>query len=466
MILIIITALFCFILFFLISSHHTKINGVYNQRGRFFWFKKCLAYMVLYLRKCSFFKKYKGQTGCGLSTTDYDAMERPQNLLNDKSIDSIYINGMDDAGNFIIMQMGRRAKNNVEIWLTMDLRNGGGRLQLPCHPCTNKMTKNCNEFDACGLKFQCIDPMQKWKITFNGLMRKGHFSEIDQEEYDLVHVEFNFMWRAFSNVFNYDDDIHPNCLSEAIAREPWSREFFEKLKLSHQTHYDQWGELGGILKVEGYDQQILHLKSYRNHSYGLQKWSSFLRYAINFAYFEDGSTLNSSTISMPETLSILQNGYISLPNAKIFPIFSINKDLSKIDELLNPPQQYKFRFEAGSTTYYVKVNCRYSFKYLIGKSGGTTVIEQICNYEMNGLRGFGIFEHLYKTDEIKIEKNIPIFDFPILKEITNFDTKAKDLIYGFNTEGGKCETFVGGKGVQLSLLSSIKLKNLKFQRDF
>ena len=37
---------------------------------------------------------------------------------------------------------------------------------------------------------------------------------------------------------------------------------------SHQTHYEQWGELHGTVLAEGYPEKILYLRGYRDHSYG------------------------------------------------------------------------------------------------------------------------------------------------------------------------------------------------------
>ena len=37
---------------------------------------------------------------------------------------------------------------------------------------------------------------------------------------------------------------------------------------SHQTHYEQWGELWGTFVVEGQPSHQLHLRGYHDHSYG------------------------------------------------------------------------------------------------------------------------------------------------------------------------------------------------------
>ena len=36
-----------------------------------------------------------------------------------------------------------------------------------------------------------------------------------------------------------------------MAREPWSREYFDRLREAHQSHYQQFGRLTGRLVVDG-----------------------------------------------------------------------------------------------------------------------------------------------------------------------------------------------------------------------
>lgn len=36
----------------------------------------------------------------------------------------------------------------------------------------------------------------------------------------------------------------------------------------HQTHYELWGELHGKVKVDGFDEKFVTLKSIRDHSFG------------------------------------------------------------------------------------------------------------------------------------------------------------------------------------------------------
>lgn len=45
-----------------------------------------------------------------------------------------------------------------------------------------------------------------------------------------VDVKFSLDWMCFTNFFDYDTDMHPATMADAIAREKWSRDYFSKLE--------------------------------------------------------------------------------------------------------------------------------------------------------------------------------------------------------------------------------------------
>ena len=45
----------------------------------------------------------------------------------------------------------------------------------------------------------------------------------------------------------------------------------------HQTHYEQGGELRGYIQVNGHPEKRVIMKSLRDHSYGIRKWTRFHR---------------------------------------------------------------------------------------------------------------------------------------------------------------------------------------------
>lgn len=87
-----------------------------------------------------------------------------------QAIDCMYFSGLDSKGSFVILRIARRHGRKAEIWLSINVP-GVGFFQSPIHPDTNLYNVDSDAFNAGGLKFECIEPMQRWRITFNGLLR-------------------------------------------------------------------------------------------------------------------------------------------------------------------------------------------------------------------------------------------------------------------------------------------------------
>ena len=45
-----------------------------------------------------------------------------------------------------------------------------------------------------------------------------------------VDVEFDLDWTAITNYFDFDTDMNPSTMADAICRQKWSREYFDTLK--------------------------------------------------------------------------------------------------------------------------------------------------------------------------------------------------------------------------------------------
>lgn len=82
-------------------------------------------------------------------------------------------------------------------------------------------------------------------INFYHFIKKLHLKMVSKESTSfitLVHLstaqtKSNFMtfydrWNAFAPPFNYDSDLDSSLLGDAIARERWCRDFFNKLQKS------------------------------------------------------------------------------------------------------------------------------------------------------------------------------------------------------------------------------------------
>lgn len=49
-------------------------------------------------------------------------------------------------------------------------------------------------------------------------------------EDELIDVKFDLKWQATTTYFDFDTDLNVTAMSSAMAREKWSREFFDKLR--------------------------------------------------------------------------------------------------------------------------------------------------------------------------------------------------------------------------------------------
>lgn len=91
-----------------------------------------------------------------------------------KAIDCTYFNGLNANGDYILLRIARRHNRVAEIWLYINIE-GVGFFQSPVHPDTMLYNTDSNSYSAGGLKFELLEPMRRWKVTFNGMLRFFHF---------------------------------------------------------------------------------------------------------------------------------------------------------------------------------------------------------------------------------------------------------------------------------------------------
>lgn len=92
-------------------------------------------------------------------------------------------------------------------------------------PRSDLLQKNDEDgFAAEGIKIECIEPMRKWKITFEGQL-KAH-----ADHTKIYDVRLNFEFNSDLPYINFDMDADPFAMASAMAVEKWSKSYFETLK--------------------------------------------------------------------------------------------------------------------------------------------------------------------------------------------------------------------------------------------
>ncbi|KAL8583173.1 hypothetical protein ACOMHN_046557 [Nucella lapillus] len=376
-----------------------------------------------------------------------------------QALDSVYIGAYskgDLEGPNISLRVGRRqGGRRAEIWMVLHIP-GVGCLEHPVHPDTLITNTHPSSFAAGGLQFDVVRPMKTWRVRFSGPLRVGPCNSLQNKPETFLDVSFSFQWDAFAPHFNYDSDLDASLLGDAVARETWTKDYFHKLQSLHQTHYEQWGELKGTLSIEGHPTQHLRLKSIRDHSFGVRRWTDFHRYIYCFLYIESGITLQVGAVSQPGMLSHLRTGCLTYATGEVVPVSAVSLNLWEVGEQEgHPPAQWAFTFVADAVLYEVEVRTKTDAVLYHEDDRGGVVHEVFCDVTLNGREGWGLSEFFYRNQsrsEIKTDAILPLLAEPDWGMVKG---SKDELCLPFTSPACRSSALVGGKGSQLALLTQM-----------
>lgn len=386
-----------FLIKWLTAKDPSPVCGIYNQKNKWYFVKFCFLKFMLYLRK----KQNQNAQVTSGSNAGYgmrsrntpEDMEKAQTLPEEKplAVDAVYFNGGNKDGQYVVAATARRQNNIVQTILYLRIPEIGF-LEIPSLPDTRLQGTEKNAFAAGGLKFDVVKPMKKWKLSYNGKMRNRTTDK-------LVDVIFDLEWEAFTKYFDFDTDLHPNAMADAIAREKWSRKYFDVLKSVHQTHYEQFGQISGTVNISG-EEKYIKVDGVRDHSYGnIRDWKYFHRYALQYCTLEDRTAICVGTICMPLTMSRLLVGYVLHPDGKMDSVSWSDFEFYDYGEDGKPPKEMSLEFTAGDETYNMKITVIEAPIFYIGEGRDAKIHERFCTYDVNGQKGWGISEWDYRNKE-------------------------------------------------------------------
>ncbi|CAC5406724.1 unnamed protein product [Mytilus coruscus] len=529
-----------------IKPQPKPIDGVYRQPGKWYHVKK---FIFMFLLKRNRWKNKKKKAvdgnsyssrGYGMGINDIHVLEKVQDLEKDPyAIDAVYYGGFSKEGTRLALRIGRRHNRQSEVWLVLEIP-GIGRLQHPLHPDTLVSNVSNSEYTAGGVKIEMIEPMKKWKISYNGQLRfegterlvhvqmslvwqtvsdpfsfdtdmnqsaladavsrelwtkqfwdalrskhQTHYElwgelrgKVKVDGFDqkfvtlrtirdhsfgkfegterLVHVQMSLVWQTVSDPFSFDTDMNQSALADAVSRELWTKQFWDALRSKHQTHYELWGELRGKVKVDGFDQKFVTLRTIRDHSFGVRDWRTFYRYAIHFIYLENGTMIQVGVVSQPAALSHVKIGYLIHPNGAFHSVSDIDLKLWEVAPLEGPKDNFTFNFYANGKKYTTEVFGEWTPIWYHHEDRGSKVYEKFCRCKINGINGYGLVEFHYRNPDGTPYS--PIESVPMLYELAEDEVRNEimDLTLTFQEKGCCSSKLVGGKGAQLGLLTSIQ----------
>ncbi|XP_055551031.1 uncharacterized protein LOC129733288 isoform X2 [Wyeomyia smithii] len=316
-------------------------------------------------------------------------------MHRNRAVDAVYFNGTDRNLSWIVCGTARRKNNLVNGFLYLKIADFSDKLlvspRLP-DTCMQQTEAELGKYQAEGLDLHPIVPMQSWKIAYNGKMR---FENDHSQHFD---IQLEMEWTTSFSCFNFASDMDANSIARATAKELWSRQHFKNLKKYHQTHYEHYGILKGNVHIDGAKYE-LNLDCIRDHSYGEQRnWKLFHRYVMHFIHLENGDRITVGIICMPCTFSSLEVGFLSLSKNKVnLSISNVNMNLYRYGEQGTPPVDYAFQFYAGNKKYITKVKAAIGPEFYIGTESECRIVEQLCDFEVNGVKGWGATEWQYRN---------------------------------------------------------------------
>ncbi|XP_030762707.1 uncharacterized protein LOC115887428 [Sitophilus oryzae] len=374
----------------LIDKKPGPIFGVYQRANGFYWFKVFLMFMCLCLRKI----KYKIFP---LSQEYLNNLDRPQKLApTSKAVDAVFFCNANKDGDYFIVGIARRSNRLVDGFILLKLNSLDlGVLESPKIPDTALFNTGEEEsYEAEGIKITPRIPMKEWTIEYNGQLKE--FNDITK----LHNVKITAQFTSNKPIYNMDRDLDPWEMARSLAYEKWSRGYFDNAKEHHQTHYEQYGIVKAKISIDGKVHETV-FDSLRDHSIAKNRdWGHFKRYGIHFLSTENGDHLTIGTLCMPSYLSRIKIGYMyNAVDKKIYNIRSSNLELYQFGELGTPPKDYAFTFKAGKTEYVMQVNIIDSPYFYLSKDCEVKVYEQLCTIDINGVKGWGSAEWIYRNVE-------------------------------------------------------------------
>ncbi|XP_032520520.2 uncharacterized protein LOC116772433 [Danaus plexippus] len=387
-----------FIVIYLKRKDPEPIFGVYTVAGKWYYLKYVAFSCIYYYRRYSNKSKAVGADGGAgqgvKAISDPKEMDKAQPLSDHaKAFDAVFFisakKDEHDKGIYVIAGCERRPLGMCNGLFYIGLP-GKGLLCSKKIPDTVLFGAQIGEFGAEGVLITPAEPMKKWTVSYKGPMW------YQNEPSKIVEVEFNGEWTATSNYFDYDTDLHPPAVIRSIAREKWSRKYFNNLKTAHQSHYEQFGVMKCKFTIEKESFEFT-LPSFRDHSFGQKRdWTLMHRYAFHHIFLNDGTNISVGVICQPSTATRMEVGYVVLPSGETLSVEWVEMQLYQHGEGGAAPKDYAFRIKAGDVVYIVQVLVEYESIHFVSQDWDARMVERFCKFVVNGVPGRGVSEFHYR----------------------------------------------------------------------
>lgn len=145
-------------------------------------------------------------------------------------VDAVYFNTSSVNRQIVVFATARRKNGLVNTMGFVKVPEFSNELLvLPVYPGSSLYQneaeqKNLDSYSVGGIKLSSVIPMKEYRIEYTGKMC---FEQIPSKE---VNINLDAIWRTNLPAFNFSTDVSKSAMSEAMALEPWTRQYFQNLK--------------------------------------------------------------------------------------------------------------------------------------------------------------------------------------------------------------------------------------------
>ncbi len=302
---------------------------------------------------------------------------------------SYYFSSHDMEGNSLLLRLGIRGGGSCEVWFALK-ENGGGIFVN---------SRQIFPVEQCPAAVECLKSGLKWKFSFNGTIAKVSLDEnLSASLFEKdIEISFEGFFTASSPIFEFSRHMDSGPIARALAKEKWSGNFFASLTQNHQVHYEQQGQVSGEFS-NGSISKPVNWPAMRDHSYGKRDWEYMDRHIWLMALLENGDALNVNMVRYPD-INELQTGYFISGGKTICVDRATSMDEIECSGHVPLSFNYFVRLVDGQT---FTVACKKELEYVFPfKDGAYTIFEGIGNFLIGGIKGRGILEFGFNSDNAR-----------------------------------------------------------------
>ncbi len=286
--------------------------------------------------------------------------------------DSVYLYGRGQDGFALAFRLALRTGKPCEVWTSLRLP-GQAFAQVP-----RALHARDEGWAAGGASWEVLEPGRRLRVRYAGPLQQG----------DATHdAALDLVFEGGPPVVDFTDGVAAKATAAALARETWSKRFFEQLGEIRVVHYEQTGRLRGTVRL-GEDTRDVDVVSMRDHSFGRRDWRSWRRHVWFSGIREDGVGFTMAHVRYdfvgPLTAGFWMDG-APVALAEATPMESLGAP-GEIPESFTLDLRLK-----DGTRQRVPVETEGVFRFDLGP-GAYTIHEAIARFELAGEPAVGICE--------------------------------------------------------------------------